>query len=57
MEHRGACSADNDTGDGAGAMVVTNQKDEDSDEDDLLPGLLGFAAHSNGNGYGDLNCM
>ena len=22
MEHRGACSADNDTGDGAGAMVA-----------------------------------
>ena len=44
-------------GDGAGAMVVTNQKDEDSDEDDLLPGLLGFAAHSNGKGYSELNCV
>ena len=22
MEHRGACSADNDTGDGAGALVA-----------------------------------
>lgn len=42
-------------GDGAGAMVVTNQKDESDDE--ITPGLLGYAAHSNGNGYGDLNCV
>jgi 3-oxoacyl-[acyl-carrier-protein] synthase-3 len=46
-------------GDGAGAMVLTNQKDEDSDSesDDTVPGLLGFAAHSNGEGYVDLNCV
>jgi 3-oxoacyl-[acyl-carrier-protein] synthase-3 len=37
-------------GDGAGAMVITNQ---DTDE----PGLLGYSAHSNGAGYGDLNCV
>ena len=43
-------------GDGAGAMVVTNQNDADSDDDDILPGLLGFAAHSSGKGYVDLNC-
>lgn len=43
-------------GDGAGAMVVTNQNDADSDDDEILPGLLGFAAHSNGEGYVDLNC-
>lgn len=43
-------------GDGAGAMVVTNQNDADSDDDDIQPGLLGFAAHSNGEGYVDLNC-
>mmetsp|Transcript_489 Transcript_489/g.1253 ORF Transcript_489/g.1253 Transcript_489/m.1253 type:complete len:385 (-) Transcript_489:284-1438(-) len=42
-------------GDGAGAMVVTNQKDSDSDE--LVPGLLGYSAHSNGAGYEDLNCV
>lgn len=36
-------------GDGAGAMVLTNQGDE-------KPGLLGFSAHSNGHGYGELNC-
>jgi len=53
-EDRNACIL---FGDGAGAMVVTNQKDEDSDEDDILPGLLGYAAHSNGHGYGDLNCL
>ena len=34
-------------GDGAGAMVL-----ETSDD----PGLLAYAAHSNGKGYGDLNC-
>jgi len=34
-------------GDGAGAMVL-----ESSD----APGILGYAAHSNGKGYGDLNC-
>jgi len=46
-------------GDGAGAMVLTNQKD-DSDDDDsssITPGLLGYAAHSNGKGYPDLNCL
>ena len=36
-------------GDGAGAMVLTNQGDEKA-------GLLGFSAHSNGHGYGELNC-
>ncbi len=53
-EDRNACIL---FGDGAGAMVVTNQKDEDGDEDEIMPGLLGFAAHSNGHGYGDLNCL
>ena len=53
-EDRNACIL---FGDGAGAMVVTNQKDEDSDEDEILPGLLGYAAHSNGHGYKDLNCL
>ena len=33
-------------GDGAGAMVLTN--------DDESPGVLGYAAHSNGGGYQDL---
>ena len=37
-------------GDGAGAMVITN---EDTDK----AGLLGFSAHSNGHGYGELNCL
>jgi 3-oxoacyl-[acyl-carrier-protein] synthase-3 len=37
-------------GDGAGAMVITNEGEEE-------PGLLGFSMHSNGNGYGDLNCL
>jgi 3-oxoacyl-[acyl-carrier-protein] synthase III len=37
-------------GDGAGAMVITNQGDEPD-------GLLGYSAHSNGHGYGDLNCL
>lgn len=41
-------------GDGAGAMVVTNAGIEDGT---ALPGILGFSAHSNGNGYGDLNCL
>jgi 3-oxoacyl-[acyl-carrier-protein] synthase III len=36
-------------GDGAGAMVLTNQGDE-------AAGLLGYSAHSNGHGYGELNC-
>lgn len=45
-------------GDGAGAMVLTNQKDSDDDEnDDIVPGILGYAAHSNGHGYADLNCV
>jgi 3-oxoacyl-[acyl-carrier-protein] synthase-3 len=34
-------------GDGAGAMVLTSDSDS--------PGVLGFSAHSNGEGYGDLN--
>lgn len=37
-------------GDGAGAMVMTNEGDGES-------GILGFAAHSNGAGYPDLNCL
>ncbi len=53
-EDRNACIL---FGDGAGAMVVTNEKDADSDEDEIMPGLLGFSAHSNGHGYGDLNCL
>ena len=36
--------------DGAGAMVITNQGEGGA-------GLLGFSAHSNGNGYGELNCL
>jgi len=51
-EDRNACIL---FGDGAGAMVVTNQKDES--EDETKPGLLGYAAHSNGQGYPDLNCL
>ena len=43
-------------GDGAGAMVVTNQADEEGEEE-TKPGLLGYAAHSNGEGYVDLNCL
>jgi 3-oxoacyl-[acyl-carrier-protein] synthase-3 len=39
-------------GDGAGAMVMTNEGDEGD-----APGILGFAAHSNGKGYPDLNCL
>jgi len=39
-------------GDGAGAMVITN--DQSGNEAD---GLLGYSAHSNGHGYGDLNCL
>ena len=38
-------------GDGAGAMVLTNQDTTNG------PGLLGYSAHSNGDGYGDLNCL
>mmetsp|Transcript_15711 Transcript_15711/g.36334 ORF Transcript_15711/g.36334 Transcript_15711/m.36334 type:complete len:384 (-) Transcript_15711:163-1314(-) len=52
-EDRNACIL---FGDGAGAMVVTNQPDEDC-EDETKPGLLGYAAHSNGAGYPDLNCL
>ena len=44
-------------GDGAGAMVVTNQNDSDDESDEITPGLLGYAAHSNGEGYEDLNCV
>lgn len=36
-------------GDGAGAMVMTNEGDEES-------GILSFSAHSNGAGMPDLNC-
>jgi 3-oxoacyl-[acyl-carrier-protein] synthase-3 len=39
-------------GDGAGAMVMTNEG-----SDDGKAGVLGFAAHSNGKGYPDLNCL
>lgn len=45
-------------GDGAGAMVLTS-----SDEDEGLSGsedgfgILGYAMHSNGGGYKDLNCI
>ncbi|KAL3906254.1 MAG: hypothetical protein SGILL_009345 [Bacillariaceae sp.] len=39
-------------GDGAGAMVITNQ-----DASDAAAGLLGYSAHSNGHGYGELNCL
>ena len=54
-EDRNACIL---FGDGAGAMVLTNQKDNtDTDTDEILPGLLGYAAHSNGHGYPDLNCV
>lgn len=37
-------------GDGAGAMVITNDGEGEA-------GLLGFSAHSNGEGYGELNCL
>lgn len=37
-------------GDGAGAMVLESCSSEGE------AGILGYAAHSNGNGYGDLNC-
>jgi 3-oxoacyl-[acyl-carrier-protein] synthase-3 len=39
-------------GDGAGAMVVTN-----TDASGKNAGLLGYSAHSNGHGYGELNCL
>lgn len=42
-------------GDGAGAMVITNRGQDG--EETFVPGMLGFSAHSNGNGYGDLNCL
>jgi 3-oxoacyl-[acyl-carrier-protein] synthase III len=37
-------------GDGAGAMVL------ETTTEDAHAGILGYAAHSNGHGYGDLNC-
>jgi 3-oxoacyl-[acyl-carrier-protein] synthase III len=37
-------------GDGAGAMVL------ETTTEDSHAGILGYAAHSNGHGYGDLNC-
>jgi 3-oxoacyl-[acyl-carrier-protein] synthase III len=37
-------------GDGAGAMVLETTAEETN------AGILGYAAHSNGHGYGDLNC-
>lgn len=40
-------------GDGAGAMVLESTVGE---EDKKPDGLLGYAAHSNGNGYADLTC-
>lgn len=44
-------------GDGAGAMVLTNVDSDDSDTStNGLPGILGYAAHSNGKGYNDLKC-
>jgi 3-oxoacyl-[acyl-carrier-protein] synthase-3 len=39
-------------GDGAGAMVITN-----TDASGKSAGLLGYSAHSNGHGYGELNCL
>lgn len=39
-------------GDGAGAMVMTNEGGDDEES-----GILGFSAHSNGKGYPDLNCL
>jgi 3-oxoacyl-[acyl-carrier-protein] synthase-3 len=39
-------------GDGAGAMVITNVEAQDKNA-----GLLGYSAHSNGHGYGELNCL
>lgn len=38
-------------GDGAGAMVMTNEGGDDEGH-----GILGFSAHSNGAGMPDLNC-
>lgn len=37
-------------GDGAGAMVMTSEGDDEG-------GLLGFSAHSDGHGYRELNCL
>lgn len=39
-------------GDGAGAVVLTQTTESGEGS---LPGVLGYAAHSNGNGYCDLN--
>mmetsp|Transcript_31915 Transcript_31915/g.46964 ORF Transcript_31915/g.46964 Transcript_31915/m.46964 type:complete len:409 (-) Transcript_31915:202-1428(-) len=45
-------------GDGAGAMVLSTTVSEEGGDDAeaALPGILGYSAHSNGKGYGDLNC-
>jgi 3-oxoacyl-[acyl-carrier-protein] synthase-3 len=46
-------------GDGAGAMVLTNTPDTTENSitnGQCLPGILGYAAHSNGKGYNDLKC-
>mmetsp|Transcript_6254 Transcript_6254/g.14092 ORF Transcript_6254/g.14092 Transcript_6254/m.14092 type:complete len:280 (+) Transcript_6254:974-1813(+) len=46
-------------GDGAGAMVLTKQQPSSSssgqEEGDDSPGLLGYSAHSDGEGYSKLN--
>ncbi len=58
-------------GDGAGAMVLTtttevaeeeaeseNEGESDSGDDDLAGfGVLGYSAHSDGDGYEELKCM
>jgi len=42
-------------GDGAGAMVLTNEDNEE--ESDSNCGILGYSLHSNGAGYKDLKCI
>mmetsp|Transcript_4912 Transcript_4912/g.10103 ORF Transcript_4912/g.10103 Transcript_4912/m.10103 type:complete len:460 (-) Transcript_4912:189-1568(-) len=54
-------------GDGAGAMVLTTEEEEEGDDEvengseksnDLAGfGVLGFAAHSDGDGYDELKCI
>lgn len=43
-------------GDGAGAMVLT-KNDNDASGESELPGILGYSAHSNGQGYEDLKLL
>jgi 3-oxoacyl-[acyl-carrier-protein] synthase III len=44
-------------GDGAGAMVLESTLDDNNSKSaGKEDGLLGYAAHSNGNGYADLTC-